>query len=154
MENLEESLKDGLKKDGLHKMAVNAAIIKVSGRVKCRPSKKVSKKTPKTWSELGKKEKAKAVRNKQAAHRRGHQFSSHRSTKTWSASKGKYQPSEKKESILHSVSKFILEKWNQKIKKHMLHVRQVLKVDLKFGHLHTHQSAVVRCYKKKVGSGD
>jgi hypothetical protein len=67
------------------------------GRVKCRPSKKVSSKTPETWGEMTKKEKKKAVRNKQKAHKKGHQFSTHKSGKTWKAKKGKYRPSLKEQ---------------------------------------------------------
>jgi hypothetical protein len=61
------------------------------GRVKCRPSKKVSRKTAKTWGEMDKKEKRKAVRLKQKAHRKGHQFSRHDTGKTWKGG-GKYHP--------------------------------------------------------------
>lgn len=64
------------------------------GRVKCRPSKRVSGKTAKTWGEMDKKEKRKAVRLKQKAHRKGHQFSSHKTGKTWKGDK--YRPSKKK----------------------------------------------------------
>jgi hypothetical protein len=64
------------------------------GRVKCRPSKRVSSKTTKTWGEMSKKEKRKAVRLKQKAHRRGHQFSSHKTGKTWKGDK--YKPGKKK----------------------------------------------------------
>lgn len=64
------------------------------GRVKCRPSKRVSGKTAKTWGEMNKKEKRKAVRLKQKAHRKGHQFSSHKTGKTWKGDK--YRPSKKK----------------------------------------------------------
>lgn len=154
MENLEESLKRWFKERWTAQDGSECGNYKGRGRVKCRPSKKVSKKTPKTWSELGKKGKAKAVRNKQAAHRRGHQFSSHRSTKTWSASKGKYQPSEKKESILHSVSKFILEKWNPKNKEAHASCKASVKSRFKVWPSAYASAAVVRCYKKKVGSGD
>lgn len=54
---------------------------------KCRPSKKVSSKTPKTWSEMGKKGKKKAAKEKQEANREGKQFSSHETGKTWNAEK-------------------------------------------------------------------
>jgi len=73
---------------------------KGKGRVKCRPSKKVSSKTAKTWGEMDKKEKAKAVRLKQKAHRKGHQFSRHDTGKTWRGG-GKYKP--KKQSVKESV---------------------------------------------------
>ena len=59
------------------------------GRVKCRPARRVSSKTPQTWGEMSDKQKKKAVRLKQKAHRGGQQFSSHKTGKTWSASKGK-----------------------------------------------------------------
>ena len=62
------------------------------GRVKCRPSKRVSGKSPQTWSEMSPKEKKKAVRLKQKAHREGKQFSSHKSGKTWDGKKNKYKP--------------------------------------------------------------
>ena len=66
---------------------------KGKGRVKCRPSKRVSSKTPQTWGEMDKKEKKKAVRLKQKAHKKGHQFSSHKTGETWRAKKGKYSAS-------------------------------------------------------------
>lgn len=70
---------------------------KGKGRVKCRPSKRVSGKTPQTWGEMDKKEKKKAVRLKQKAHKKGDQFSSHKTGKTWSAKKGKYKASLKEQ---------------------------------------------------------
>lgn len=42
--------------------------------LKCRPSKRVSKETPKTWSELSKTEKKAAVRDKAEANKKGRQF--------------------------------------------------------------------------------
>jgi hypothetical protein len=66
------------------------------GRVKCRPSRRVSEKSPQTWSEMSKEEKKKAVRKKQEAHRKGKQWSSHKSGKTWDGSKNKYKPGKKK----------------------------------------------------------
>jgi hypothetical protein len=66
------------------------------GRVKCRPSKRVSGKSPQTWSEMSPEQKKKAVRLKQKAHREGKQFSSHKSGKTWDGSKNKYKPGKKK----------------------------------------------------------
>ena len=51
------------------------------GRVKCRPSRRVSEKSPQTWSEMSPEEKKKAVRKKQEAHRKGKQFSSHKTGK-------------------------------------------------------------------------
>ncbi len=66
------------------------------GRVKCRPSKKVSEKSPQTWGEMSGEEKKKAVRLKQKAHREGKQWSSHKSGKTWDGPKNKYKPGKKK----------------------------------------------------------
>ena len=66
------------------------------GRVKCRPSKRVSGKSPQTWSEMSPEQKKKAVKLKQKAHREGKQFSSHKSGKTWDGSKNKYKPEKKK----------------------------------------------------------
>jgi len=62
------------------------------GRVKWRPSRRVSKKSPQTWSEMSPEQKKKAVRLKQKAHREGKQFSSHRSGKTWDGKNNKYRP--------------------------------------------------------------
>lgn len=66
------------------------------GRVKCRPSRRVSDKSPQTWGEMSKEEKKKAVRKKQEAHRKGRQFSSHKTGKTWDGPKNKYKPGKKK----------------------------------------------------------
>jgi hypothetical protein len=66
---------------------------KGKGRVKCRPSKRVNSKTAQTWGEMSKKEKKKAVRLKQRAHKKGHQFSSHKTGKTWKGHK--YSPKKK-----------------------------------------------------------
>lgn len=66
------------------------------GRVKCRPSRRVSDKSPQTWGEMSKEEKKKAVRKKQEAHRKGKQWSSHKSGKTWDGPKNKYKPKKKK----------------------------------------------------------
>jgi len=66
------------------------------GRVKCRPSRRVSEKSPQTWGEMSKEEKKKAVRKKQEAHRKGKQWSSHTSGKTWDGPKNKYKPGKKK----------------------------------------------------------
>ena len=63
------------------------------GKVKCRPSKKVSSNTPKTWGEMDKKEKKKAVRVKQKAHKEGKQFSNHRTGKTYDSKGNKYTKS-------------------------------------------------------------
>ena len=75
------------------------------GRVKCRPSKRVSDKSPQTWSEMSPKEKKKAVRLKQKAHREGKQFSSHKSGKTWDGPKNKYKPGKKKVNEMHEKIK-------------------------------------------------
>lgn len=69
------------------------------GRVKCRPSRRVSGKSPQTWSEMSPDQKKKAVRLKQKAHREGKQFSSHKSGKTWDSKKNKYRPKQTKESV-------------------------------------------------------
>jgi len=74
---------------------------KGKGRVKCRPSRKVSSKTAKTWGEMDKKEKRKAIRLKQKAHRKGHQFSRHDTGETWRGG-GKYEP---KKNVTESVNK-------------------------------------------------
>lgn len=66
------------------------------GRVKCRPSKRVSDESPETWGEMSPKEKKKAVRKKQEAHRKGKQFSSHKSGKIWDGPRNKYRPKRKK----------------------------------------------------------
>jgi len=66
------------------------------GRVKCRPSRRVSEKSPQTWGEMSGEEKKKAVRKKQEAHRKGKQFSSHKTGKTWDGPKNKYRPKKKK----------------------------------------------------------
>jgi len=73
------------------------------GRVKCSPSKRVSGKTTKTWGEMDKKEKRKAVRLKQKAHRKGHQFSSHKTGKTWKGDK--YRPEKRKSTIKEAAIK-------------------------------------------------
>jgi hypothetical protein len=69
---------------------------KGKGRVKCRPSRRVSEKSPQTWSEMSPEEKKKAVRKKQEAHRKGKQWSSHKTGKTWDGPKNKYKPGKKK----------------------------------------------------------
>jgi len=86
------------------------------GRVKCRPSKRVSDKSPETWSEMSPKEKKKAVRLKQKAHREGKQFSSHKSGKTWDGEKNKYKPGKKKANEMYETIKqmFIERKLNKK----------------------------------------
>ena len=75
------------------------------GRVKCRPSKRVSSKSPQTWSEMSPEQKKKAVRLKQKAHREGKQFSSHKSGKTWDGPKNKYKPGKKKVNEMYEKIK-------------------------------------------------
>lgn len=106
------------------------------GRVKCRPSKKVSSKTPKTWGEMSKKEKKKAVRQKQKAHKKGHQFSSHETGETWKAKKGKYSPSVKEE-------------WNPKNKKKHSACKSKIKSKVKVWPSAYASGLLVQCYKKK-----
>jgi hypothetical protein len=105
------------------------------GRVKCRPSKRVSSKTPETWGEMTKKEKKKAVRNKQKAHKKGHQFSTHKSGKTWKAKKGKYRP--------------IKEEWNPKNKKKHSACKSKIKSKVKVWPSAYASGLLVQCYKKK-----
>jgi hypothetical protein len=86
------------------------------GRVKCRPSKRVSDKSPQTWGEMDKSEKEKAVRLKQSAHKKGKQWSSHKSGKTWDGPKNKYKPGRIKENFMKDliIQKIILEKAQSK----------------------------------------
>ena len=92
------------------------------GRVKCRPSKRVSDKSPQTWSEMSPEQKKKAVRLKQKAHREGKQFSSHKSGKTWDGSKNKYRPGKKKMNEMKEhikqilISRNIMEKYADTLK--------------------------------------
>jgi hypothetical protein len=106
------------------------------GRVKCRPSKKVSGKTPQTWGEMSKKQKKKAVRLKQKAHRKGHQFSSHKTGETWKADKGKYTASVKEE-------------WNPKNKKKHAACKAKIKAKVKVWPSAYASGLMVQCYKKK-----
>jgi len=76
---------------------------KGKGEVKCRPSKRVSSKTAQTWGEMSKGEKKKAVRLKQKAHKRGHQFSSHKTGKTWKGMKYKGKHRGKKKKLKEGV---------------------------------------------------
>lgn len=41
---------------------------------KCRPSKKVSSDTPKTWGEMSESDKNKAIRDKREANKKGEQY--------------------------------------------------------------------------------
>jgi len=69
------------------------------GRVKCRPSKRVSSKTAQNGGEMSKSEKRKAGRTKQKAHKEGHQFSSHKTGKTWKGTKYKPKKTKLKEGV-------------------------------------------------------
>jgi hypothetical protein len=62
------------------------------GRVKCRPSRRVTSKSPETWSEMSPEEKRKAIRLKQKAHKSGKQYSSHKTGKIWDGDNNKYEP--------------------------------------------------------------
>jgi len=84
------------------------------GRVKCRPSRKVSDESPETWSEMSPKEKKKAVRLKQKAHREGKQFSSHKSGKTWDGKKNKYRPKKKRLKEMFEALKQLLAEAKEK----------------------------------------
>ena len=48
---------------------------------KCRPSKRVSSKTPVTWGEMSKSQKSKAISDKRKATKSGKQFSKYRLSK-------------------------------------------------------------------------
>lgn len=48
---------------------------------KCRPSKRVSSKTPKTWGEMSNSEKSSAVRDKAEANKKNEQFGKKRFSK-------------------------------------------------------------------------
>lgn len=127
------------------------------GRVKCRPARRVSSKTPQTWGEMSDKQKKKAVRLKQKAHRKGQQFSSHKTGKTWSASEGKYAPGKQKgikEMYETALSSFILEKWNPRNKEAHAACKASVKSRFRVWPSAYASAAVVRCYKKKTGSGD
>lgn len=50
---------------------------------KCRPSKKVNSKTPKTWGSMDRKEKEKAVRQKRRATKEGKKYANHQTGKTY-----------------------------------------------------------------------
>lgn len=84
------------------------------GRVKCRPSKRVTSKSPQTWSEMSPEEKRKAIRLKQKAHREGKQYSSHKSGKTWDGDNNKYNP-DIKESLENLASKFFFETFIERL---------------------------------------
>lgn len=48
---------------------------------KCRPSKRVNSKTPKTWGEMSKSEKKSAIRDKNEANRKNEQYGDKRFSK-------------------------------------------------------------------------
>lgn len=87
------------------------------GRVKCRPSRRVTSKTPQTWSEMSPEQKKKAVRLKQKAHKMRKQYSSHKSGKVWDGKNNKYE-ARIKEAIETFVSnlneRLLLEKKKEK----------------------------------------
>lgn len=87
---------------------------KGKGKVKCRPSKRVTSGTPQTWGEMSPEEKKKAVRQKQKAHREGKQFSSHKSGKKWNAKKGKYMREAIDFFYQNIINKLIVEKKEKK----------------------------------------
>jgi len=156
IKKLKESLDRWIKEKWTAQDGSECGNYKGRGRVKCRPARRVSSKTPQTWGEMTKDEKKKAVRKKQEAHRKGHQFSSHKSGKTWKAKKGKYRPRRKKlrETYKNALSIFITEKWNPKNKKAHAACKASVKSRFKVWPSAYASAAVVRCYKKKVGSGD
>lgn len=158
MDNLNESLKRWFKEKWTAQDGSECGDYKGRGRVKCRPSKRVSGGTPQTWGEMSSKQKKKAVRKKQEAHRKGHQFSSHKTGKTWSAKKGKYQPKKKmkeqfsKEDILKLLN--LVEAWNPKNKEAHAACKSEVKSKFKVWPSAYASAAVVKCYKRKTGSGD
>jgi hypothetical protein len=155
---INESLKRWFKEKWTAQDGSECGDYKGRGRVKCRPSKRVSGGTPQTWGEMSSKQKKKAVRKKQEAHRKGHQFSSHKTGKTWKAEKGKYQPSEKMEEQKYKkdIFKFLnlVEKWNPQNKKAHAACKSEVKNKFKVWPSAYASAAVVKCYKRKTGSGD
>ena len=156
MKRLEEDIARWFKERWTAQDGSKCGEYKGRGRVKCRPSKRVSDKTPQTWGEMSKGQKKKAIRLKQKAHKKGQQFSSHKTGKTWSASRGKYRPGKKKikENVKNAVSKFICESWNPKNKKAHAACKASVKSRFKVWPSAYASAAVVKCYKKKTGSGD
>lgn len=59
------------------------------GPRKCRPSKRVSSDTPKTWGEMSKSEKTKAVRDKSEANKKNEQFGKVRFSRLKAKTRGK-----------------------------------------------------------------
>lgn len=94
MKELSENIRRWFKEKWTAQDGSPCGAYKGRGRVKCRPSKRVSGKTAQTWGEMTKGEKKKAVRIKQKAHKKGHQFSSHKTGKTWKGTK--YRPKKRK----------------------------------------------------------
>lgn len=156
--NIQESLKRWFKEKWTAQDGSECGNYKGRGRVKCRPSKRVSGGTPQTWGEMSTKQKKKAVRKKQEAHRKGHQFSSHKTGKTWKAKRGKYRPKKKmkeqfsKEDIFKLLN--LVEAWNPKNKEAHAACKSEVKSKFKVWPSAYASAAVVKCYKRKTGSGD
>lgn len=91
---------------------------KGKGEVKCRPSSRVTEKTPQTWGEMSKEEKRKAIRLKQKAKKKGKQFSSHKTGKIWDGKKNKYRGTMKEaiDYFFSTLEKRILLEKNKKEK--------------------------------------
>ena len=157
-DHIHESLKRWFKEKWTAQDGSECGDYKGRGRVKCRPSKKVSSKTPQTWGEMSSKQKKKAVRLKQKAHKKGDQFSSHKTGKTWKAKKGKYRPRKKLEEMAQgkNVFKFLnlLEQWNPKNKEAHAACKSEVKNKFKVWPSAYASAAVVKCYKRKTGSGN
>lgn len=191
--NIKESLDRWFKEKWTAQDGSECGSYKGRGRVKCRPARRVSDKTPQTWGEMSDKQKKRAVRLKQEAHRSGRQFSSHKTGKTWSASEGKYAPRKQKglkESLVEkwtmkykksincknpkgfsqkahcqgrkklkenystALSIFIVEKWNPRNKEAHAACKASVKSRFRVWPSAYASAAVVKCYKKKTGSGD
>lgn len=151
--NIQESLKRWFKEKWTAQDGSECGDYKGKGRVKCRPSKRVSSSTPQTWGEMSSKQKKKAVRKKQEAHRKGHQFSSHKTGKTWKAKKGKYRPrklqdSFSREDIIKLIN--LVEEWNPKNKKKHSACKSSVKRRFKVWPSAYASAAVVKCYKKRT----
>jgi hypothetical protein len=154
---LKESLDRWFKEKWTAQDGSECGSYKGRGRVKCRPARRVSSKTPQTWGEMSDKQKKKAVRLKQKAHKKGQQFSSHKTGKTWSAKKSKYRPGNQKglkENYTNALSNFICEKWNPRNKEAHAACKASVKSRFKVWPSAYASAAVVKCYKKKVGSGE
>jgi hypothetical protein len=103
MKELSENLRRWFKEKWTAQDGSDCGSYEGKGEVKCRPSKRVSSKTAKTWGEMSKDEKKKAVRLKQKAHKKGHQFSSHKTGKTWKGKKYKGKHTAKKKKLREGV---------------------------------------------------